>query len=812
MTLNRSIFILVSLSMLIVFPFESFSQSQKEYSGIYPHLAFYNQENECGVGAVVPWAGKLWAITYGPHFPFGSSDKLYEIDDNLNRIIRPESIGGTHANRFIHRESEQLIMGDYFIDKNRNVRVISPKDMPGRMTGNARHLFDPDQKIYFASMEEGFYEVDVDTLEVNVINLDGNATEPRNVAGDLLPGYHGKGLYSSQGHLVYANNGEHTAEARQRPDVESGCLAEWDGETWKVVLRNQFCEVTGPGGIDGPDSPDEPIWSYGWDDRSAIFMLRDNGEWFRFRMPKATHTYDGAHGWNTEWPRIREVEPGFYLMTMHGMFWKFPKTFSNSDVSGIRPLSTYLKVIGDFCGWNGKIVCGCDDAAKSAFHTNGVFPMYKTMVNQSNSNLWFIDREQLDDFGVPIGRGAVWKNDTVSKNEYSDPYYFAGFDYRTMHIQHSEKKPITFTFEIDVKGNRQWKEIETIQVPASGYAFHSFKQKGEWIRVKTNSDCEQVTVFFQFADKNSRSEHPENKFNGLAKAGQGYSVGLIRPRGNDLGTLHFSAMHIENGQASEIGYYEIGPEMNLERKDNPQSHRWLKENAALDEPVFVTDNASVLVTDVQGNRYRLPKGSPELQEPTPMGWPRFFREIVTERNIFHCQGHLYELPRQNAGGFSKIRPIATSEHIIMDLCSWRGMMVLAGIADKKANNPHIVRSKDGECALWFGTIDDLWDLGKPRGKGGPWLDTKVKADEPSDPYLMTGYDKKQITLSHQSDETVAIRVEIDLTGDGDWAEYKTFQVNPNKPLHHTFPTGFNAYWVRVKTSVDTVATAQLQYD
>ena len=38
--------------------------------------------------------------------------------------------------------------------------------MPGRLTGNARHLTDPAGKVYFATMEEGLYEVDVKTLEV----------------------------------------------------------------------------------------------------------------------------------------------------------------------------------------------------------------------------------------------------------------------------------------------------------------------------------------------------------------------------------------------------------------------------------------------------------------------------------------------------------------------------------------------------------------------------------------------------------------------------------------------------------------------
>src|SRR5688572_13415805 len=51
----------------------------RQVSGIYPHLAMFNEEAECGTGAVVPWADRLWAVTYAPHKPKGSTDKLYEI-------------------------------------------------------------------------------------------------------------------------------------------------------------------------------------------------------------------------------------------------------------------------------------------------------------------------------------------------------------------------------------------------------------------------------------------------------------------------------------------------------------------------------------------------------------------------------------------------------------------------------------------------------------------------------------------------------------------------------------------------------------
>ncbi len=48
-------------------------------SGIYPHLAMFNNENECGTGAVVPWADRLWVVTYAPHMPKGSSDGSIEV-------------------------------------------------------------------------------------------------------------------------------------------------------------------------------------------------------------------------------------------------------------------------------------------------------------------------------------------------------------------------------------------------------------------------------------------------------------------------------------------------------------------------------------------------------------------------------------------------------------------------------------------------------------------------------------------------------------------------------------------------------------
>ena len=224
------------------------------------------------------------------------------------------------------------------------------------------------------------------------------------------------------------------------------------------------------------------------------------------------------------------------------------------------------------------------------------------------------------------------------------------------------------------------------------------------------------------------------------------------------------------------------------------------------------DAASVLYTDDKGRRFRLPKGDASFDKPGPLGWGRLDREVSTERDLFNCHGTFYELPAENAGGFARVRPVATHNRHITDYCSYRGLLVISGITTAApAQNPHIIRSTDGRASLWVGAIDDIWDFGKPVGTGGPWKDSAVVAGKPSDPFLMTGYDHKKLTLSARDKTTV--RAEVDITGAGNWVTWKTFAL-PGKdtPTDYEFPPHFHACWVRFVSTTDTTATAQLCYE
>ncbi|MCK3683907.1 hypothetical protein [Maribellus sp. YY47] len=825
--INRLSFIAVWALLMSCQPKNELKEKPVQVSGIYPSLAYYNNEGECGTGAVVPWADRLWVITYGPHLPLGSSDKLYEITPDLAQIVRPESIGGTPANRMIHKESNQLFIGPYAIDAERNVRVIPYSVMQGRHTGNARHLFKPAEMIYYGTMEEGFYEVDVNALNVHELYKDGNNSNGRKVEHDdtgvnpenaTLPGAHGKGLYSGQGVMVYSNNGEATQEAQHKFDVKAGSLSEWDGKNWKVVRRNQFVEITGPGGIYGNSNPEtDPIWATGWDHRSLLLGVRNpETGWDFYRLPKASHSYDGAHGWNTEWPRIRDIgtnENPDYLMTMHGMFWHFPEGFTAKSSAGIRPRSAYLKVIGDFSRWNNQLVFGCDDSAQKEFLNKRKQKGNIEGPGQSNSNLWFTSIEKPDQLGPNTASGSVWLNDDVNAGEYSEPFLFSGWAKRCAWIKNSGKSTVDFSFEVDKNGTGEFSKMKAVSVAPGSSEFVEFgtEETGEWVRIVTDK-ATNATVSFNYTDVDERATSPAEMFGGLAAVDQNEALGgLLYGLGNNRRALGVSAMKFEDETATETGYYELDENLTLVAKDDAETNSFIKEKFAIPENVVQFDNSSVLVVDDQGRRWRLPLGSSEYESLTNAAQLRICREVATERDLFNCAGTFYELPAENADGFAKIRPVSSHNFRIHDYVSYRGMLVLTGLESNVQAGEHIVRSDDGKAALWVGTIDDLWEVGKPVGHGGPWKDATVKANEPSDPYLIGFYDNRSLKISHDKKQAVTFRVEVEPIGHSPWMLYKEVSVQPGETFNYEFPADFQSRWIRFVADKDCKATTWLEY-
>jgi hypothetical protein len=930
-------------------------------SGIYPHLAVFNdKQGECGIGGIVPWAGKLWLLTYPPHMTKGSPDKLYEVDDKLNMVIRPESVGGTHASRMIHRESNQLIIGPYFIDDKGTVRVADLSKLVGRMTAAARHLTDPANLVYLYDMEGAVYEVNVRTLDV------------KRLFEKPVPGWHGKGGYTSQGRLVVANNGEHPASNKKyeflagelpKGPEDAGVLAEWDGKQWRIIERRQFLDVTGPGGIFGAPDDKSPLWAIGWDKRSVMLKLLDGGAWSTFRVPKASHCFDPKHGWYTEWPRIREIAPGKALMIIHGMMYDFPLAFCAANTAGIAPVCSHLRYVTDVCTWNGRLLVSSDDASV----------MKNPMAGQSQSNIWFGSYDALKTFGPRAGWGGVWIGDAVKANEPSVPFLVNGFERRCLHLavggaqrqsaeaggrdgafrctgalplteiapelagltrvtigrgdfhkpapgysftvnqdvvvflavdsrpkaelgegwektalktawrqesddvykksfkagkveipgHPAEHKPrdygvphlcfvkpaadgakleiagftdglngrtyeaaageaapltppspargegvadVTFTIEMDAAGNGKWTEYKQVAVGKSGYQFHIFPPefKAQWIRVKASRDC-AATAYLHLSAPWPHALETAPLFHTLAGVSDTAVVaGPIRPAGHNR-NLQWVPVTVEQGAAKEGAYVEVNEKLAFETPADNKADDVKKVCEVAKD--FEVDAASVIMTQ-KGKRYRLPKGAPQFDKPFAAGWPRCIREVASERYLFNAHGTFYEMPRDD--GLDQIKPVCSHAKQIMDYCTWRGVLVISGTRKDAKPDGQFFAGPSG-AGLWFGQVDDLWKLGKPVGKGGPWLETAVKAGEPSDPYLMTNYDKKTVQFSHDAAGPVEFTLEVDVNH-FQWVPYQTITVPAGEKVSHVFPEGYNAHWVRVKANKDCKATATFVYE
>ena len=441
-----------------------------QVSGVFPHLAVvaeHKPRSETGIGTLMPWADRLWFITYPANPRYGRGHGLFSIDTDLNIAKHPASVVGTYANRIIHSETDQLIIGPHLIDPTGNVRTIEAL-VPHRLTATMTHLTDPASKVYFLTMESLLFEANVNTLEVKLLC---DLNEELGIQDIEHP--HFKGGYTGQGRVVVANNTYTNTDFVHGPT--QGRLAEWDGETWTILETYQFNEVTGRTSIG------DAILATGADNASAILKVRTGGRWSTYRLPKATHTQ--GHSWTTEWPRIREVESERWLVNCSGMFYELPAMQYDDKVWGVRPISTHLRIIGDFCAWHGMLVMAGDQ-------TTPIMDA-NPFVGQPQANLWFGKTDDLWRFGKPTGWGGPWREQAVSADTPSDPYLMTGFEHKVLHLSHDADHSVTFTIEVDFLGTQDWHTYEAIRVPAKGYSYHTFPHgfSAHWVRVAADADC-----------------------------------------------------------------------------------------------------------------------------------------------------------------------------------------------------------------------------------------------------------------------------------------------------------------------------------
>ena len=450
-------------------------KSTIQVKGVFPNLTVMAQgvgsDSEAGIGALIPWAEKLWAVGYVSHIR-GEGLGLYEIGEDMTMRRHPASITGTFANRMVHWPSGQAFIGPHAIDAEGNVRTIESLKHY-RLTATMSHLTDPENKVYFLGMEGHFWEVDVRTLESKLLFDLVRELEIKDAPA------HFKDACSAQGRVVVVNNTYDGKEFLGQRDA--GRLAEWDGKKWTIIERNPFIGVGGS--ASGDTYGGDTIYATGWTKSSVVLRVLVKGQWQRYLLPKASHTWD--HAWNTEWMRIRHAMTERLLMDVHGMFYELPALSYEGKIWGIRPICSHLRVVPDFCHWRGLFVM----ASNQIDHDEG----------QPQSGLWFGNIDELWSMGKPAGWGGPWWDAPVKAGTVSDPFLMTGFDKKVMHLAHESSRQVSFTVEVDFLGNGTWKTYESFSVPAKGYVHHEFPDgfSAHWVRVRVDADC-TATAYFMY--------------------------------------------------------------------------------------------------------------------------------------------------------------------------------------------------------------------------------------------------------------------------------------------------------------------------
>lgn len=438
-------------------------------SGVIPHLAQkagHSPRTEAGIGALMPWSNRLWFLTYPANGPKSGTDTgLFSIDDDFQVTRHLGDAGGTYANRMIHDETDLLIIGPHLVTTSGEITTVEAL-VDIRLAATARHLRHPDTHVYMIGMEGEFYELDVTTATATYL---GDLCEELDVKGTP----HFKDAFTNHGRLVVANNSYFHAD--YPTGISDGRLAEWDGSTWRIIAKTQVNTVSGRYGDLG-----DAIHAVGQDRASAVLwsFLPATG-WVERRLPKATHTQD--HAYTTEWPRLREVESERWLLDASGMFYEIPAMHYNDALWGVRPISSHLRIIGDFATWNGLLVLAGDQG--TPIRTENVF------AGQPQANLWFGKTDDLWQWGPRAGWGGPWFETSVKSREPSVPYLMTGFVHKSLHIQ--ADGPATVTVELDFRGDGNWVDYQTIPLRQSGdswYEFTAFPDAlgAHWVRLRTD--------------------------------------------------------------------------------------------------------------------------------------------------------------------------------------------------------------------------------------------------------------------------------------------------------------------------------------
>jgi hypothetical protein len=408
--------------------------------------------SEVGIGAMMPWANRLYFTTYLADTVVGDGGVLAYIDQSGAEVV-VDTHNSCHTGRMVHSETNQLLIGEYVIGLDGTVHKVALLAAQ-RISSWARHMSSPTTKAYACSMGSStnpalLWEVDLTTWV---------ATQVANISTGLgLTTAHVKAMWTaySSGSLTgsqYANTRLLIASNVQyKPGdaANSGVLATWDGTTFVSRGTESHIEI---GGNYEPGSG-MVCAAVGMDHKSPFLVYPSQslgGSYFRYRFPAGTHTQD--YYITQEWMRIRPVQTERLMLNAYGTWFQLSPWFRHANSAGVQnygtigidypllePIGRYVDTVTDYCVWNGRLVIGTNNQSEQ----RGYWPH----AGQSQSCLKFGDIESLQRF-KPVGTGYLFYKQATTVAGVSDPMLMRGYGRKTLYLKNDGAVAVNVTIKL----------------------------------------------------------------------------------------------------------------------------------------------------------------------------------------------------------------------------------------------------------------------------------------------------------------------------------------------------------------------------
>ena len=150
---------------------------------------------------------------------------------------------------------------------------------------------------------------------------------------------------------------------------------------------------------------------------------------------------------------------------------------------------------------------------------------------------------------------------------------------------------------------------------------------------------------------------------------------------------------------------------------------------------------------------------------------------------------MFDFPSTFSATTSGIKPMGSRPRYIPDFLKWGEHIVLATDETSIQGNP---LAGQPQSNLWFGDLEELSNWGPASGYGAIWLNDKVKANEPSLPFLISGFDNRILHIKNSGNQAVSITLQVDRNGNNQWSDLETIQLGELSYKYFIFDTELKA--------------------